>query len=256
MNLHSLPQAIAGVAVVKAEMGKKDELITTLKGVDALFIVTPGTQERATLAIKTAEAAKAAGVKFLAVVSIPAADLPDTVFGKHFSEIEVTISKLGVPYTFIRLPFFVENYLAFKDGIVGQSTIYSPADPTKPFTTVVAEDTGKAAAAILVNPQKHIGKTYTIISDRHTHNDVTAAFSEVLGKEIKYVRVPYEAAKKAYMDKGFPEWRADGALEFHRHVDSGSPLANQANLGDFTAITGEQPTTTKSWVGKYGGAFQ
>ena len=49
--------------MVKAEMGKKDELIATLNGVDALFIVTPGTLERATLTIKTAEAAKAAGVK-------------------------------------------------------------------------------------------------------------------------------------------------------------------------------------------------
>ena len=241
---------------MKAEMGNKDELISTLKGVDALFIVTPGTLERATLTIKTAEAAKAAGVKFLAVVSAATAELTDTVFGKQLSEIEGNVSKLGVPYTFIRLPLFVENYWAFKDGIVGQSTIYSPVDPTKPFTPVVVEDAGKAAAAILANPQTHAGKTYTIVSDRHTHNDVTAAFSDVLGKEIKYVRVPYEAAKKAFMDKGFPEWQVDGILELYRLIDSGSPLTNQANLGDFTAITGEQPTTIKSWVGKYGSAFQ
>ena len=242
--------------MVKAEMGKKDELITTLKGVDALFIVSPGTLDRATLTITTAEAAKAAGVKFLAVISAPSPELSDTVFGSHFTEIDGTISKLGVPYTFIRLPFFVDNYWAFKDGIVGQSTIYLPVDPTKPFPTVVVEDAGKAAAAILVYPQKHAGKNYTIVSDRHTHNDVAAAFSEVLGREVKFIRVPYEAARKAFLDKGAPEWIADRMMTIYRQIDSGSPLMSLANLGDFTTITGEQPTTIKSWVGKYGGAFQ
>ena len=73
---------------MKAEMGKKDELITTLQGVDALFIVTPSILERVTLTITTAEAAKAAGVKFLAIVSGSVAELTDTVCGKHFAEIE------------------------------------------------------------------------------------------------------------------------------------------------------------------------
>ena len=249
-------QAIAGVTVVKAEMGEEVELPKILKGVNALFIVTPGIQHRAPISIKTAEVAKAAGVKFIIVVSVPTAELTDTVFGKPYSAIEGAISKLGVPYTILRLPFFVENYWALKDGIVGQSSIFSPVDPTKPFTTVVVEDAGKAAAAILAYPQKHAGKTYTIVSDRHTYNDVTVAFSNVLGKEVKYIHVPYEAAKKGMTDIGVPEWRANGGLELYRLIDSGAPETNQANTGDFTAITGEKPTTLKSWVGKYGGGFQ
>ena len=249
-------QAIAGVTVVKAEMGEEVELPKILKGVNALFIVTPGHKDRATLAIKTAEVAKAAGVKFITVISVPTAALTDTVFGKQCSAIEGAVSKLGVPHTFLQLPIFVENYWGLKDGIVGQSSIFSPVDPTKPFTPVVVEDAGKAAAAILADPQKHAGKTYTIVSDRHTYNDVAAAFSEVLGKEVKYVRVPYEAAKKALADLGVPEWQAAGALELYHLIDSGAPETNQANTGDFTAITGEQPTTIKSWVEKYGGGFQ
>ena len=254
--LSNFMQAIAGVTVVKAEMGEEVELTTTLKGVNALFIVTPGHKDRDTLAIKTAKVAKAAGVKFIAVVSVPTAGLTDTVFGKQCAAIEGTILKLGVPYTILRLPLFVDNHWGFKDGIVGQSSIFNPVDPTKPFTAVVVEDAGKAAAAILADPQKHAGKTYTTVSDRHTYNDVAAAFSEVLGKEVKYVRVPYEAAKKALTDLGIPEWQVTGALELYHLIDSGAPETNLANLGDFTAITGEQPTTIKSWVGKYGGAFQ
>ena len=249
-------QAIAGVTVLKAEMGEEVELPTTLKGVDALFIVTPAHEDRVILTIKTAKVAKAAGVKFIAVVSGAIIKLTDMVFATQFLEIEGAISKLGVPYTILRLPLFVDNYWGFRDGIVGQSSIFNPVDPTKPFITVVVEDIGKAAAAILADPQKHAGKAYTLVSDRHTYNDVAAAFSEALGKEVKYVRVPYETMQKAMRDMGLPEWQVSGMTDFYHRIDSGVPETNQGNPGDFTAITGEQPTTLKGWVGKYAGAFR
>ena len=61
-------------------------------------------------------------------------------------------------------------------------------------------DVAKAGAAILVDPTKHANKTYTIISDRHTYNDVAAAFSEALGKTVTYNRVSYDAAKQALLN--------------------------------------------------------
>ena len=240
---------------MKAEIGEEVELPKTLKGVDALFIVTPGIQHRAPITIKTAEVAKAVGVKFIAVVG-GTSNLKVASFAAPMAEIAEAVSNLGVPYTILKLPMFVENYWAFKDTIVGQSSIFSPVDPTKPFATVVVEDAGKAAAAILADPQKHAGKSYDLISESHTYNDVAAAFSEVLGKEVKYVRVPYEATKKAMTDMGAPEYQVTALTEAYQLIDSGSPVMNPANIGDFTAITGEQPTTLKSWVGKYGGGFQ
>ena len=74
---------------------------------NALYIVIPPTLNRA---IATAEAAKEAGVKAVVVVSGITADLTDTLFGRQFNEIEDKISKLGVPYTILRLPYFAENH--------------------------------------------------------------------------------------------------------------------------------------------------
>ena len=254
-NLRGLP----GVTVVQAEMGAKQQLIGTFRGVDALYIVTPGTENRAELAISTAEAAKEAGVNFILVVSSPLTDLTETIIGKQFAETEGKISKLGVPYAFLRLPFFVENYFAigFKDPIVKQSSIYLPVDPTKPLRSVVVADAGKAGAAILVSYKSHTNKTYTIVSDRHTYNDVAAEFSKALGKEIKYIRVPYEAAKEAFMGMGFPEWRTDGVLEFYKLIDSGSPLlTSQADLTQFEQITGEKPTNFETWISQVADVFK
>ena len=250
-------KAIAGVSVLQATMGDKDTLKSTLKDISALYIVTPSVDSRIELVTTTAEAAKEAGVKFVMVVSGFLAELSDTILGGQFSEIEDKVGKLGVPYAFLRLPFFVENLWGFKDSIVGQGAIYCPVDPEKPYPAVVVEDAGKAAAAILTDPSKHAGKTYSIISDRFTYNDIAQGFSEALGKEIKYNRVPYEAAKQAFLGMGVKEWQVDGLLQAFELIDSGgASQLSTAGVSDYEKITGENPTTLKAWITKYAPGFQ
>ena len=249
-------KALAGVNVVKAAQGDKAQLVKVFEGVNSLFIVVPGTENRAELSIKTAEAAKEAGVKNLVVVSAVTAEHTDTIFGKQFNEIESSISKLGVPYTFLRLPLFVENYFGFKETIQKMSTIMVPVDPTKPYTPVVVGDAGKAAAAVLVDPSKHANKTYSIVSDRHTHNDVAKTFSEALGKEVTVTTNSYEDAKKFLMGVGLPEWQVDGILESYKLIDNGSPTTNQEDMSKIKNITGEDPTSLKGWVNAVAPAFK
>ena len=249
-------KALPGVTVVQATMGDTDNLVVTLKGVDALYIVTPGVENRVELAIKTAEAAKAAGVNFLLVVSGASAGLTDTIFGKQMGDIETAVAKLSVPYAVLRLAFFLENYLAFKDTIQAQSSIYSPQDPSKPTLLVAVDDAGKAAATILCDWQKHANKTYTLVSTRHSLSDAAKAISEVVGREVKNVQIPFDATKQAMLQAGRPEFLAEGILELYKLINNDSPVTNQGSLTDFEEITGEQPTSLKAWLDKVGGAFQ
>lgn len=205
-------KSLAGVALVQATMGD-GELVKILEGVDVLLIVTPSTKDQAALAVSTAQFAKSAGAKHIAVVSVLVADLTDTVIGRQFMEIEKSISKLGVPYTFIRLPFFTENFWAFKDTIVNQGIICCPADPDKLFAQVALDDIGNAMASILVSPASYANKTIDLVSDCQTFNKVAQGFSAALGKEVKYVQVPYEAAKEPFLSLGLPEWQAEEVLE-------------------------------------------
>ena len=249
-------KGLNGVTLVAAEMGgDRDKLVTTLTGVDALFIVTPGTKDRAELAISTAEAARDAGVKFILAVSVVTADLTDTIFGAQFKKLESTIAQLGVTYSFLRLPLFVDNYWGFKDSIKAQSTIYFPVEADKPYTPVVASDAGNAAAAILSSPTSHANRTYNLVSDRHTLKDVAAAFTEALGRQVQLVQIPYEAAKQFLIQIGFQDWQADGVVELDKLIDSGSPVTNQEDLTQYTLITGEKPTDIRTWINNVKGAF-
>lgn len=56
---------LQGVTIVRAEMGKRDDLVQMFKDVDALFIVVPGIRDRLGLTRATAEAAREAGVKHI-----------------------------------------------------------------------------------------------------------------------------------------------------------------------------------------------
>ena len=170
-SLRSLP----GVTILHADMNNKEGLRDLLTGVTSLFIVTPTNGFR--LAIGAAEVAKASGVKHILTVSVLTVELTDTIYGKQYGELESSVKHLQIPYTFIRLPPFVDNYWAYKRPIQQNSSFSTPADPTKPFSAVVVEDAGKAAAAIMAEPEKHYGKTYKLISNRHTLNELAAAFS-------------------------------------------------------------------------------
>ncbi|XP_065830249.1 NAD(P)H azoreductase-like [Oscarella lobularis] len=248
---------LAGVTVVQADMGKKAELVKTLAGVDRLFIVTPGHIDRAPLTIGAAEAAKEAGVKFVLVVSVPTVVLPETVFAKQCGEIEQTIPRLGIAYSFIRLPMFIDNHFGSVETIKGQGLIYAAAEPDKYHVVVAVSDAGSAATAILADPTKHEGKTYTVASDGFTHAELASAFSEALGKEVKYVQVPYEAAKEAILKMGILEWQGKGLVELYETINAGHPaLCSKDHLVDYEKITGQKATSMKEWLKQVAGAFK
>lgn len=248
-------KTLPGVTVLRADMNDKEALRDLLTGVTSLFIVTPTNGIK--LAIGAAEVAKSSGVKHILTVSVHTVELTDTIYGKQFGELESSVQHLELPYTIIRLPPFVENYWAYKRPIQQKSSFSTPGDPTKPFSAVVVADAGKAAAAIMADPEKHFGKTYKLISNCHTLGELAATFSEILGKEIKYERMSYEDSRNRLINVvGFCEEDADGILEIYRLTDEECPLVNDTDTSHFTKITGEQPTTLKQWVSQVAPAFK
>ena len=250
-SLRSLP----GVTILHADMNNKEGLRDLLTGVTSLFIVTPTNGFR--LAIGAAEVAKASGVKHILTVSVLTVELTDTIYGKQYGELESSVKHLQIPYTFIRLPPFVDNYWAYKRPIQQNSSFSTPGDPTKPFSAVVVEDAGKAAAAIMAEPEKHYGKTYKLISNRHTLNELAAAFSQALGKNVKYERISYNDCRRRLVEVvGFSEEDADGILEIYRLTDEECPVVDDPEMSHFNQITGEKPTSLKEWVNEVAPAFK
>uniref|UniRef100_A0A1X7U366 NmrA-like family domain-containing protein 1 n=1 Tax=Amphimedon queenslandica TaxID=400682 RepID=A0A1X7U366_AMPQE len=239
---------VPGVTIVQATMGEKEQLLETFKGVDALFIVTPGTSaNRAPFTIETAEAAKEAGVKFIMVVSTPYVVYPNTHDMKQFKEIEDKIPQLEVPYCILRLTPFYDNFWVYKENITSDSIFYGSVYSNENAAVLDTTDAGKAAASILADYSKHNGKTYQLASDRYTNKKLAAAFTEELGKNVEYSRIPTKSLKQTVHSK---DWQIIGALEFVKIYNDGAPEATEVDLSVLKTLTGEDSTMMKEWVTK------
>ena len=125
----------------------------------------------------------------------------------------------------------------------------------------MVEDAGKAAATIMVEPEKHCGKTYRLISNRHILNELAVAFSQALGKDVRHERISYETFRCQLVDvAGFSEENADAVLETYRLIDEESPVVNQPEYtpesSHFAQITGEKPTSLQEWVNQVAPSFK
>ena len=247
--------SMVGVKVVSADMADKDSLTKALAEYDRVFLVVPGHEQRTELATNGIEAAKAAKIKFLLVLSILTFGT-DSIFGKQFEPIERQTKESGIDYAIIRLPLFIDNIFATAGSIKGQGTFYDPRDPTKLHTPVAVADVGKAAADILADPTSHVGKTYKLVMPAFSLNDLAAAFTKCLGREITHTRVTYKVTKETFMGAGLPEWQVDGIMELYRYIDEGNPIMNEADPGDIARITGDEAMTVEQWVEQNAFAFK
>ena len=201
-----------GVKVVKADMGNKADLTETLTEYDTVYLVIPGQEERTQLGMNGLEAAKAAGVNHVLLLSVLTAET-NTIFGRQFKPLEDKVKEMDLNYTIVRLPLFMDNTYAHVGSIKDQGKFYVPQDPKMMHTPVSVADVGKASADILAAPQKHQDMTYKLVAPAFSLNDLSVAFTKALKTDIAVVRVPYAAAKEAFMGMGFPEWQRDGILE-------------------------------------------
>ena len=82
--------------------------------------------------------------------------------------------------------------------------------------------------------------------------DVAAALSKVLGREVRYVDVAPEAARGAMVGMGISEWVADALNEYFQAISEG--------IGDYTtldveALTGHAARSIEEFTRDFAQAF-
>ena len=240
-------EAIKGVNVVKADMADKKSLTKTLKHFDRAMIIVPNNRpDLATNALEAADAAKS--INFVLVLSVLTAPLQDTIFGKHFSEIENKAMQIfPASYCILRCPVFIDSLLTHADSINKDGYFSDPRDPDMPFTPIAVRDVARAASDILAKPNQNAEKIYKLVCPSFSLHDQAAALSSVLEKAITVSTIDYDECRDGYLQQGYPEWQVDGSLEVFKLIDEGSPVTNETDTGDFEAITDSKATTIEEW---------
>jgi len=212
-----------GAEVVAADVGDPESVKRAFAGADAAYCVTffwaHFSPERETAEARAlAQAAKDAGVGHVIWSTledtrkwVPLTDtrMP-TLMGKYKvphldskGEADQAFRDLGVPTTFLLTSFYWDNFIHFgmgpKAGPDGKLAITLPMGDRK-LPGIAAEDIGRCAYGIFKKGHEYAGKTVGIAGEHLTGAEMAAAFTRVLGLEVRYNDVPPEV----YRGFGFP----------------------------------------------------
>lgn len=218
----------AGAEIVKGDLDDPASLAAALEGVYGVFGVTnfwEHFEHEEVQGRNLVEAVAAANVKHFVFSTLPpvAKATNGELKSPHFdikAGHEELARKLGIPSTFIHVPFYFENFLYFfppKPAGDGTYQFGFPQGDT-PLAAMSAADVGLIVAPLFEQPEKWIGQTLKLAGDEIPAAAYAEAMSRATGADVRYAYIPRET----FAACGFPG-AADLAdmFEYYRlHIPS------------------------------------
>ncbi|APG16210.1 MULTISPECIES: SDR family oxidoreductase [Kosakonia] len=194
-----------GVLVRQADYGDQAALTQALAGVDKLLLISSSeVGQRAAQHRNVINAAKAAGVKFIAYTSLLHADKSPLGLHVEHVETEKMLAESGIPYALLRNGWYSENYLASAPAALAHGVFIGAAGDGKIASATRADYA--AAAARVISEEGHAGKVYELAGDNGwTLSELAALLSKASGKNIVYQNLSEADFAAALKGAGLPD---------------------------------------------------
>ena len=252
-GVHSQDKAAAlrktGVEAVVLDFDSRESIAAAFRGIDTLFLVTPGSPDQGRYDGNLLAEAKRVGVKHIVKLSGKISDRSAVGFSKWNREGEQKIKASGIPYTILRGNFFMQNLFGSAAQIKQGSFTMGPA--AKRFALLDTRDIAATAVAALTE-EGHGGKTYDLNGpDLLDGNEQAAVFSSVLGRPVKYLDITVDAFIERLKSFGLPPWMVEA---FGASV--ADPIPGDQSSAEIEHILYRKPGTLEQFVKDYCAAFQ
>ncbi|MCF3937069.1 MULTISPECIES: NmrA/HSCARG family protein [Gordonia] len=178
-----------GIELVTGDMVSGDGLVDAFVGATGVFALTTpfetGVDAEITQGTAILDAARLAGVPYLVFSSVASADRGTGV--PHFESkyrVEQALGDSGIPYTIVGPTYFYDNLLGSVDAVTaaGILPIAMPADT--PLQQLSRRDLGRFVVELFRDPTSHVDERIDIASDSLTPDQMAAALSSVLTREV------------------------------------------------------------------------
>lgn len=160
---------------------------------------------------------------------------------------EQALAWSGLPVVTVRPTVFLESFFLrlAAAGVRERNELALPLGSAR-TSPISAVDVARVVAAVLDEPKPHIGNIYNLTGAESADLDHYArAFSEALGRQIRYVDVPLSAWTNKLRELGVP-------LHLISHLAVMAKLHQEGRYdrmtGEVLRITGEKPTTVIDFV--------
>jgi uncharacterized protein YbjT (DUF2867 family) len=184
-----------GVEVLRCDFDDPESMERALDGADGAYSVQawqagPETEVRQGIAL--ADAANRQGIGHFVYSSVAAADQNTGI--PHFEskgKIEQRLRQIGMPYTILRPVFFMENWLAMRDG-VESGAIMLPLSPETRLQMIAVDDIGAFVALAFEHPGRWHNRAFELAGDALSMTEMAEAFSRASGREVRYQQVSWD----------------------------------------------------------------
>ncbi|MFC4870748.1 NmrA/HSCARG family protein [Negadavirga shengliensis] len=186
-----------GMEVIPADMEDVESLKKSLDGAYGVFSVQNywekgvGYEGEIRQGKNLVDAAKSAGVGHFVQASVADAEKPEGV--KHWeckAVLEEYIKEKQLPFTFLGETFFMENFMAPKNGKMIFPFLSGILKSNTRFHMVSVKDIGAVTAVVFQEPEKYIGKKVNIAGDCLTISEMKAVYNKVMPKKAPGYAIP------------------------------------------------------------------
>ncbi|HUM01790.1 MAG TPA: SDR family oxidoreductase [Thermoanaerobaculia bacterium] len=242
-----------GVEVAVGDLEKPETLAPALRGCDRVFLCSAAGPRQVELQGNLIRAAKEAGVRHVVRMSALGASLDSPVsMLRWHAETEKQLIASGLPWTFLRPHYFMQNVLGFAPSIKAQSAFFLPMKGGR-IPLVDTRDIAAVAVEALTG-SGHERKIYDVTGpEALSGQDLAQKLSKAAGRTIAFRDVSPEEARKQMRAAGAPDWMADSMVALYgvfaaNRAAAVSPVVEQ--------LTGYPARTFDDWARENAASFR
>ncbi|MGT2476047.1 NmrA family NAD(P)-binding protein [Paraburkholderia terrae] len=217
-----------GAEVVVGDLLEINTVRDAMKGVDAAYLVWPVQPGLINATVNFAQAARETGVKTVVNLSQRSANRESTSDSCRDTFIaEEILNWSGLPVIHLRPTYFLEWLLyPWQLPYLQQGILRMPVGKGR-HSPIAADDQGRAIAALLKNPEGHIGTTIPLSGPvEMDHEKMATELTEALGRKIVFQDLPIDEYCSSIEAMGVPPYivqHLGGAMaDYHNGRMSGA----------------------------------
>lgn len=234
-----------GAEVVVGDLLQIDTVRAAMQGVEAAYFVWPVQPGLINATVNFAQAARETGVNTVINLSQRSANRESSSDSCRDTFIaEEILNWSGLPVIHLRPTYFLEWLLyPWQLPFLQQGVLRMPVGKGR-HSPIAADDQGRAIAALLKNPEGHIGTTINLSGPvEMDHEQMAAELSEALGRTIVFQDLPVEEYVQSIRQMGVPAYivqHLDGAMrDYHNGRMAGADNNVEQLTGRRSMTVGE-----------------
>jgi uncharacterized protein YbjT (DUF2867 family) len=243
-----------GIAVAIGDLDDPESLTPAFEGVDDVWLLNSMSPRASENSMNAVWAARQAGVERVVRLSALRAshDAP-TRNGRLHAMADLMLEDPGMRWTIVRAHAFMQNLLWQAESIATRGEYYLNMAQGRLGMVDVRDVADLAARVLRDEPERHHGRIYTPTGPAAiTYAEAANQLAAALGRDIRYIAVSAEDARRSMLRGGLSSWLAGMLVEYGQALGAGW---GDFTTSDFEAVVGRPPRAFADFARDHAAAF-